>query len=1145
MKIRLFILIQLLLMLSSGLRAANPLWQHTRPGEDVFRENRGQFNELSLDESAPILFGYSEGPFRAFFTKDGITWRIDQMKPKREWYVEAEETERLKKQTSFVRIKWLHCNPARVLLSEEQTADKSTVLMDSLYEVSNIRGYKRLVYKNLYPNIDLVYTIHPERGIKYAFRVRPGGDVNSIAMQVESDKAWSLNDNGELVYKTPLGKIVDHAPVTFLENEPSSSIESRFVQTNNIVRFSVGPYDHSRTLILDPWTATPSLPSSNKIWETETDALGNVFVYGGEMPMVLKKYNASGTLQWTYTTAWDTTNYWIGTFIVDPAGNSYITSSANGELRKINPSGTSVWFNNPNGVFGPIYEYWHMAFNCDNTELLIGGMRAPNPFSTSNYRGSIMKINLSNGSISSFLDVGYTTGGFIPTIKEVRSICSAPNGKYYYLTLDSIGALSSALTVDYQIGSTYNFTYGIPAYGSTNQGISAIRANAAYLYTQNGTTLHRRNLSTGAIINSVTIPGGQSNTVPFVGGNTPGNSGLDLDSCGNVYVGSTTGVYKFDAALAQIGFSATAGAVYDVDVSTGGNVIACGNGYVSSFNMSACNPMPAICSTSMLATESHNNPSCPGACDGSATATPIGGTPNYTYAWSDGQSTQTATNLCAGNYTVTVSDANGASYPVNVVISDPTAIQTTTFSSPSACGSSNGSAWVSASGGTGTLTFSWGSGQINDTLNTLAAGEYIVTVSDSNNCSVIDTAVVLNANGPVINTLSISLLACYGDSTGVINTSISGGTTPYTYAWSPLGGNGATASDLPAGSYVLTITDSAGCVTQQNYTLDAPNELQLTLNASNTSCGNANGSAQAFVNGGTGVINYTWTPTGTTGNTINNLSAGEYAVTITDANGCSMRDSIIVSTSTNVSGSLTTGDVTCYGDNTGTANITPVAGISPFSYAWSNGASTSSINGLSAGDFSVTITDSAGCAQTTSFTIQQAAAISIDAGPTVTVTDGVAMEINSTDNATQPTYQWIPTEGLSCSTCPNPMANPDSTTLYTLTITDANGCSASDTVRVIAENLCGSVFVPNAFSPDKDGVNEVLYVYGNCINILDFKIFDRWGEMVFQTSDKSVGWDGTYKGVLMNENVFIYYLHATLKTGEEVKRKGNITLIHE
>jgi gliding motility-associated-like protein len=237
--------------------------------------------------------------------------------------------------------------------------------------------------------------------------------------------------------------------------------------------------------------------------------------------------------------------------------------------------------------------------------------------------------------------------------------------------------------------------------------------------------------------------------------------------------------------------------------------------------------------------------------------------------------------------------------------------------------------------------------------------------------------------------------------------------------------------------------------------------------------------------------------------------------------------------------------VACNGANTGSANIAPVAGIPPYSYAWSNGSSGAEVTGLQAGSYSVSITDSVGCSSTISFNIQQAAAVSLDAGPTLTVADSVFVQISSTDNAMQPSYAWTPAEGLSCSNCPNPLANPQTTTTYTLTLTDANGCSSTDTVRVIVENKCGNVFVPNAFSPDTDGNNEVLYVYGNCITILEFMIFDRWGEKVFQTNDKTVGWDGKLKGVLMNENVFIYYLHATLKNGEEVTKKGNITLIHE
>ncbi|HWY97750.1 MAG TPA: gliding motility-associated C-terminal domain-containing protein, partial [Bacteroidia bacterium] len=141
------------------------------------------------------------------------------------------------------------------------------------------------------------------------------------------------------------------------------------------------------------------------------------------------------------------------------------------------------------------------------------------------------------------------------------------------------------------------------------------------------------------------------------------------------------------------------------------------------------------------------------------------------------------------------------------------------------------------------------------------------------------------------------------------------------------------------------------------------------------------------------------------------------------------------------------------------------------------------------------------------------------------------------------TYSWTPTVGLSCNNCPNPIANPIVSTTYVVTITDSNGCTKIDTVRITVTENCGEVFVPDAFSPNGDGENDVLYVYGRCIKILDFMIFDRWGNKVFETTEITFGWDGKYNGQLMNTGVFVYTLKALMFDNSSVTKKGNVNLI--
>jgi gliding motility-associated-like protein len=159
-----------------------------------------------------------------------------------------------------------------------------------------------------------------------------------------------------------------------------------------------------------------------------------------------------------------------------------------------------------------------------------------------------------------------------------------------------------------------------------------------------------------------------------------------------------------------------------------------------------------------------------------------------------------------------------------------------------------------------------------------------------------------------------------------------------------------------------------------------------------------------------------------------------------------------------------------------------------------------------------------------------------------TIQEGQSVQLNATGGTT---YTWTPSNGLSCTDCPDPIATPSSTTIYTVTATDVSGCTGTDNVTVIIEMVCGEVYVPTVFSPNGSGpgVNNSQCVYGTCIAQLSYAIYNRWGEKVFETTDPLVCWDGTYKEKPLNSGVFAYKLVATLLDGTTVEESGNLTLI--
>ena len=251
---------------------------------------------------------------------------------------------------------------------------------------------------------------------------------------------------------------------------------------------------------------------------------------------------------------------------------------------------------------------------------------------------------------------------------------------------------------------------------------------------------------------------------------TQGNGGLDLDNCGNVYVGSGNGVYKFDANLNFISSATTPGPVYDVDVSANGDVAASGSNFVAAVTLSACSQQTNVCGTSLVASVSTVNATCQGSCNGSASVNVTSGTAPYNYAWSNGSTGASVTGLCAGNYTVTVTDAASVSTTQNFVIGQLSAVVATALcTQPDNCSLNNGVVSASATGGSGAgYTFSWSTTpiQTGSQLNGLSAGTYTVTVTDAAGCTAATTVVVPALGGPVLQISNTSNVLCNGGSNG-------------------------------------------------------------------------------------------------------------------------------------------------------------------------------------------------------------------------------------------------------------------------------------------------------------------------------------------------------------------------------------------
>ena len=451
--------------------------------------------------------------------------------------------------------------------------------------------------------------------------------------------------------------------------------------------------------------------------------------------------------------------------------------------------------------------------------------------------------------------------------------------------------------------------------------------------------------------------------------------------------------------------------------------------------------------------------SCNGGANGTATVSPTGGTPSYTYSWApSGGTAATATGLAAGTYTVTVTDANNCQGTKSFTITQPTALNTTAGSKTdvSCNGGSNGTATVSPTGGTPSYTYSWApSGGTAATATGLAAGTYTVTVTDANSCQGTKSFTITQPTALNTTAGSKTDVSCNGGNNGTATVSPSGGTPSYTYSWAPSGGTAATATGLAAGTYTVTVTDANSCQGTKTFTINQPAAaLSAATGGGKTdvSCnGGSNGTATVAPTGGTPSYTYSWAPSGGTNATATGLAAGTYTVTVTDANACQTTRSFTINQPATALSAVTGGgktDVSCNGGSNGTATVAPTGGTPSYTYSWApSGGTAATATGLAAGTYTVTVTDANACQTTRSFTINQPTALSAATGggkTDVSCNSGAngTATVAPTGGTPSYTYSWAPSGGTN-ATATGLVAGT-----YTVTVTDANTCQTTRTFTI-------------------------------------------------------------------------------------------------
>ncbi|MGR6088235.1 MAG: T9SS type B sorting domain-containing protein [Arcticibacter sp.] len=762
------------------------------------------------------------------------------------------------------------------------------------------------------------------------------------------------------------------------------------------------------------------------------------------------------------------------------ASNSFITTPANcfggndGSATVTVSGGTSpyvyLWSNGQNGqtTNGLSAGIYTVSVTDANGCTSTGSVQIVQPTAlipTVNSSQNVGCNGGSNGSINLAVSGGVAPYNYLwSNGSTAQDIASLTSGIYTVTVNDANGCtatISQSITEpSLQLSSSATVNQAVSCFGGSNGNIvvsvSGGTPSYSYSWSNGATTPSINGLSAGNYTLTVTDANGCQNIGVFsitepaapLSASQLSSSNVSCNGGANgnvsVTVSGGTSPYLFlwsNGSTTQDLLSVTAG-VYTLSVTDA-------NGCSAVLNATVGQPLAPLASTVSVT----QNVSCNGGGNGLVNASVSGGTAPYNYLWNNGATTQAVSSLAAGNYTVTVTDANGCTDVSSVSITQPQqsiSIQASVTSNISCYNGNNGTISISIIGGTAPYSYMWSNGSTNQNLSQLPAGSYTVTVTDANGCTEQSVSSITQPPGALAANVSVSQnVSCFGGSTGNVDLSVTGGTAPYAYLWS----NGAVTEDLAnlsSGTYTVTITDANGCNSSATGTINQPlAPISIAVSSSNNvDCfGGSNGSASVSVSGGTAPYTYLWND-GSSNNSILSIPSGTYTVTVTDANGCTSIQSIPISEPAQpLSSSVNVvSNVSCFGGVDGSLSATALGGTPSYSYQWSNGGSGSSLTGLSAGNYTLIVTDANGCtAVVTSSIGQPSSALSLSSTQTthVSCTGGSNGSIDLTVNGgTQPyNYTWsngATSEDLSGL----------STGTYTVTVLDANGCTSNLSVNI-------------------------------------------------------------------------------------------------
>ena len=939
--------------------------------------------------------------------------------------------------------------------------------------------YDTLIFKDIYSNIDLEFYFHKEGGLKYNFLVHPGGDYTDIIMNYEG-VIPEKTETGGLSWENSGDPFTDHAPTSFVGEK---SIQSQFIVNNNQVKFKVEKYDLTQQLLIDPWVNY--FGGESNVIEVSTDALGNCVVNVEEK---FNYYDNTGALLWI----WDDALYaYEGDVTMNPTTGDiyYVRVMLSTSIFKLDASGILL----SEYITPTLREFWRVKYSHFLEKIVVGSsglMDWDKHISVFDLDLStripydVFPLTMDLTEDCTLLDVDPEDGSIY--LLTAGIIDTYPNNKLFKLDpLDPTIIVWETERI-YDFHEILNTTYW-----STANGVNGIACGKNFVYTYDGRKILQIDKSTGTIIDSVFLDSEQFSQY-----------GIDTDDCEKVYVGTENSIIVYTENLTLITEYAVPDTCYDLAIE-GDHLNVSGKGFIAQFDLNLLDESSFEITLTNATCES---------CDGLITIIPTieGGMFSYTL---EGETNLTGifTDLCEGIYDVLVEDPFGCSKSLSITISESSSIDLNLVmaNSPSCYGYTDGSITVETFGDDITYTWVPENPIEGATYNAIGAGTYIV-YAELGDGECYDTLVIeLIQPDPFYSDLTVHM-PCFEDSTGfaVVDSvyNAQGDLGNISFVWSPdppaISGVGADSLyNLSAGNYLLTMTDDRGCSWVKEFSITTPEPINFSeFGADPAFCRlyeyqSGNGVLFAAAIGGTPDYDYLWENLDNGETSVNStwggLNPGNYRITVTDANGCILTQTLFLD------------------------SLNPIAA------------------------FSVNSAQLDASLEGTELVI----ANFINESSNFSNPNDPFADTTFFWNLNHPQADWFISDDFFELIDTSYVGEA----IYEVCLValNKNGCSDT-TCKDIIVHVQPKFVAPNVFSPDGDGINDSFSFEFKSLGIETFScvILNRWGIKVAEFNNVTDAWNGTdLQGDECTDGVYFYNYKAISTNQTIFEGQGNVQLV--